>query len=327
MNILGLWVTELSSGFSFEQVNLLPALKRMGHKVSVFPLVNKFINFDRNIGRLSNLDSILLDILKFIKPDLLITLIYHRVIEPITYKYITENTPITTLLICGDDEKYFTENCDSPTKEYSPFFDNVWTTYNPAKKWHEDIGCRNVIYAGYHANEKIYKKKKIDKDTDVAFCGSMNTSRIHVMNKIMMADIKIKVYGNGWRDNPYSSLTTDEYVNLMNRTKVNINISEDEIDGKIYPQIKARDFEVPMAGGFLLTTANPALEEYYKIGKEIEVYTDYDELINKIKFFIKHDSIRERIAQAGHKRALKDHTTTKRLSYVFENLKMKGENG
>jgi spore maturation protein CgeB len=85
-------------------------------------------------------------------------------------------------------------------------------------------------------------------------------------------------------------------------------------------QVKGRDFEVPMAGGFLLTKDSDQIREFFKPGKEIVVYKDFNDLIDKAKYYVKHDDKREKIAESGHKRAKKDHTYTKRLTQLLKDI-------
>ena len=82
-------------------------------------------------------------------------------------------------------------------------------------------------------------------------------------------------------------------------------------------QIKGRDFEIPACGGFLLTQENPELCEYFEPGREIAVYGDTEDLIDKIGFYLSHDEERERVRAAGYRRFLRDHTMLGRLEAIF----------
>jgi spore maturation protein CgeB len=247
---------------------------------------------------------------------------YRRIVSPETIKYITEDTKTTTLIICGDDEKFYDES-----KQYARNANNVMTTNKVAFEKHKKEAGVNVIHAGYSANPKIYKRLNVKKTTEVSFYGAMTDYRIAMLNGIIMKDIPIRVYGNGWRDD--SVITTAQCVYLINETKVNLNISIDIVNGKEIPQIKARDFEVPMCGGFLLTHDNPLLEQFYDIGKEVVVYHNLEDLTHKIKKYAKDDTLREKIANAGYKRAKSEHKTVSRWRDIFKKCYFKngGTNG
>ncbi|WP_081644250.1 glycosyltransferase [Butyrivibrio sp. AE3009] len=63
--------------------------------------------------------------------------------------------------------------------------------------------------------------------------------------------------------------------------------------------IPLRTFEVMGAGGFLLTNFQPEIQELFTIGKEIEVYKDFEEMEDKVKFYLENEDIRKKIAQRG----------------------------
>jgi spore maturation protein CgeB len=82
-------------------------------------------------------------------------------------------------------------------------------------------------------------------------------------------------------------------------------------------QIKARIFEVPGAGGFLLSEPAPYLENWYVPDQQIAVFQSDQDMVEKIKFYLSHPDIRDRIAAAGFERTQNDHTYQKRLQLVL----------
>jgi spore maturation protein CgeB len=78
-------------------------------------------------------------------------------------------------------------------------------------------------------------------------------------------------------------------------------------------QVRLRDFEAPMSGAFYLVEYIPELEEFFEPGKEIACYTDPEDLVAKARYYLEHDDEREKIRQAGYKRAVSEHTWQKRL--------------
>jgi len=83
-------------------------------------------------------------------------------------------------------------------------------------------------------------------------------------------------------------------------------------------QIKARIFEVPGCGGFLMTQPADDLERYYTPGSEIETFDDPDELARKIGHYLAHPEERDRIALAGYARTRAEHTYEIRFSQLLE---------
>lgn len=95
--------------------------------------------------------------------------------------------------------------------------------------------------------------------------------------------------------------------------------------GGIYAeQIKGRNFEIPGCGGFLLTGGADNLEEYYQDGREVVIFHDDDELIDKIRYYLAHDEERSAIAQAGYERTLREHTYVHRFREIFTTMGFSG---
>ncbi len=74
-----------------------------------------------------------------------------------------------------------------------------------------------------------------------------------------------------------------------------------------------RLFEATGCGAMLITDEKKNLGEIFKVGKEIITYSDVDDLIEKLKYYLKNDKEREKIAKAGQRRTLKDHVYEKRM--------------
>ena len=114
-----------------------------------------------------------------------------------------------------------------------------------------------------------------------------------------------------------------EMVQMYSRSKINLGFSS---CGDTYRtnerilQVRLRDFEVPMSGGFYMVEYMEELEEFYEIGKEIVCYADVQDLADKIKYYLRHDSERETIRLAGHTRCLRDHTWRRRFELAFKEM-------
>jgi spore maturation protein CgeB len=89
-----------------------------------------------------------------------------------------------------------------------------------------------------------------------------------------------------------------------------------------FEQIKGRNFEVPGCGGFMLTGKADDLENYYEFGKEIVCFDDTKDLIDKIRYYLAHESERGAIAQAGYERTLREHTYAHRFEALFKEMKL-----
>jgi spore maturation protein CgeB len=89
---------------------------------------------------------------------------------------------------------------------------------------------------------------------------------------------------------------------------------------EIRQHLHLREFEAPMAGALYCTGYLDELEEFFEPGKEIVVYDDEHELLDKISYYLRNPDQAEVIRQAGHQRALRDHTYQQRFQSLFDQL-------
>jgi spore maturation protein CgeB len=119
------------------------------------------------------------------------------------------------------------------------------------------------------------------------------------------------------------ALSDSEMIQMYSRSKINLGFSTcgntHETEERVL-QVRLRDFEVPMSGGFYMVEYMEELEEFFDIGKEIVCYIDKEDLADKIKYYLTHDDERECIRKAGRERCLRDHTWHKRFECAFQEM-------
>ncbi len=114
------------------------------------------------------------------------------------------------------------------------------------------------------------------------------------------------------------------YVRLFSRSRINLGflvLGDTHRTLRPLRQVRLREFEATMAGGFYLTGWLPELEELYELGREIETYRSRDELVDKCRFYLADPAARERVRRAGFERARRDHTWTRRFEALFAELR------
>ncbi len=122
------------------------------------------------------------------------------------------------------------------------------------------------------------------------------------------------------------SLSDSEMTEMYSRSKINLGFSScgnTHLSGERILQVRLRDFEVPMSGGFYMTEYMEELEEFFNIGQEIVCYKNPDDLVDKIKYYLANESMREAIRLAGYERCLHDHTWHKRFEAAFKEMGLK----
>jgi len=120
-------------------------------------------------------------------------------------------------------------------------------------------------------------------------------------------------------------LTDSDMIHMYSRSKINLGFSACGMThetGERIVQVRLRDFEVPMSGGFYMVEYMEELEEFFNIGKEIVCYSDPQDLVGKIKYYLEHVDQREEIRRAGYERALQNHTWHQRFEMAFRQMGM-----
>ena len=132
-------------------------------------------------------------------------------------------------------------------------------------------------------------------------------------------------------------LTPQEYTKVFNATTININLhSSTECDG-VDPSgdfVNPRTVELASSKAFQLVDKRKLLPDMFKEGEEIITFSNRDELLEKIDYYLTHEDDRQKVIEKSYKRAMKDHTYTSRiremLSYIYsqkyEYLKNRFEN-
>ena len=97
-------------------------------------------------------------------------------------------------------------------------------------------------------------------------------------------------------------------IRTYSRAKINLGFStcgETHVESaERIVQVRLRDFEVPMSGGFYMVEEMEELAEFFVPGKEIVFYQSKEDLAEKIQYYLGHDAeSASGFALAGHERA------------------------
>lgn len=99
-------------------------------------------------------------------------------------------------------------------------------------------------------------------------------------------------------------------------SKINLN----PVFRGIETGIPLRAFDIMGFGGFLLSSYQEELDELFVDGEELVLYDSYADAIEKTDFYLKHDDLRERIANNGKKKVLEEYTLQKAFDKILNTL-------
>ena len=154
----------------------------------------------------------------------------------------------------------------------------------------------------------------IEEKYDISFVGSIRADREQYINELKDKNLPIHLFGMSWG----RFVPQQEMLDIFGASKINLNFSKTFEYMKL--GVKARIFEVTLAGGFLLTEYFPGIEKYFEIDKEIVCFRSPEEMIDKITYYLEHEEERRAIAQAGWERATSEYSSFNIVSRVFREI-------
>lgn len=104
---------------------------------------------------------------------------------------------------------------------------------------------------------------------------------------------------------------------IYRQSAINVNATSRQMP----EAVNQRVFDVPAAGGFLLTDDQPALGELFDIGREVVTFADADELGWQVRHFQQRPEQRAEIAARGYRRVLREHSYCHRLAHLVAHMR------
>lgn len=96
---------------------------------------------------------------------------------------------------------------------------------------------------------------------------------------------------------------------VFHLSKINLNMTMKAIQSGL----PLRIFDIMGSGGFLMTNFQEELTDYFEIGKDLEVYSSFDELVDKCHYYLTHENERKQIALQGYQTVKNFHSHPTRI--------------
>jgi len=171
--------------------------------------------------------------------------------------------------------------------------------------------------------KKIGRQKKL---YNVTFVGGFTPKHAKATKVLESAaqKIKIDVWGRGTeflsldsplRKNYHGEAWGHQMYKILAQSKITLN-RHIETAG-IYAN-NMRLYEATGMGVMLITDYKKNIGDIFKVGDEVETYKDANELVEKIKYYLKNDSLRKKIAKGGQRKTLNSHTYYLRMKELVE---------
>jgi spore maturation protein CgeB len=301
-------------GENYDYVHFVSAFERLGHEVGFFDSGDRSLH-----GDFADLNLALVDRVASFRPDLIFCVLMHYEIWFETLDLIRSRSPAVVVNWGTDDSWKFAQ----ASRFFAEHVDLHATTDLAAAEIARSRGLDNVLLSQWAASVTIAAEPCSSRSCryDVSFVGSMYGYRAGWIAALRAGGIAVSCFGHGTENGVVSAAKIPE---IFRASRISLNFSGSGQNprgaGRRERQIKARTFEVPGAGGFLLTEVAPELERYFAIGSEIAAFASPGDLVERVRYYLDHPDERDAIARAGHARAIAEHTYERRISQILEKL-------
>lgn len=175
----------------------------------------------------------------------------------------------------------------------------------PIRNNKDGIETAQYVYANYFLARKMAYDERIEilKRIETQF-GKCRKVKLYTPQKTP----ELKKINNMGCIDYYSEMP---YV--FNESKINLNITLRSIKSGI----PLRAMDICGAGGFLLSNYQADFYDFFTPGEDIVLYESIDDMLSKCKYYLTHDSERERIAKNGRARIEEAHTYDIRFEEIF----------
>jgi spore maturation protein CgeB len=300
-------------GEGYEHANFLPAFTALGHEVELFDC------WDRKAYRdFADLNLRLVEHVQAFQPDVIFCVLMHYEVWFETLDLIRGKSPAAVVNWGTDDSWKF--------RQFSRFLcghvdlhvtTDATVLVEAAKLRIANVAASQWASSSSHLAEPLSAKAC---PHDVTFVGAAYGNRRAQVKAMAARGINITCFGHGWDRGP---ITSEDVYGIYRSSRVSLNFADSglQLSGALLSrsrQIKARTFEVPGAGGFLVSEDNRNLAEYFRIGAELVTYQNPDDLARKIRYYLDHPDERDLIARAGHARVRHEHLYEQRFKPILE---------
>ena len=313
--------------------------EELGHSVDIFDWSYYFSTKSKgSIGR-KLFDRIFVNLIqKKINEDLLVAaskggydllfIMMGKHIYPETLLQIKEYVKL--LAIWSTDDIYNMRSSSFNVIKSIPHYDLIFSPRLHLFDEFKKLGSESVKLIDWYPHPELMDEARetLVNNHDFSFVGSWSSYREDTLTPLLCSAHRLGVYGWGWehkvsRKFKGLGLECNSHVPLLKMreifqtSKININI----LTRENRDTSNLRNFEIPASKSFQLAERSDHLLNLFEEEKEIVCFSGIEELKSKCDFYLKNDTARERIAQAGYKRLVKgSHTLKARLKLVIDNV-------
>lgn len=166
-----------------------------------------------------------------------------------------------------------------------------------------EIGLRKAVFVFKHITSFMHRKEMV-KHLAKSIDGFMVYGDASWLNEIDKSQLGFVSYG-------------EKLAELYNKTSVNIDINRIVIRNGFTQRV----FDCLACKSFMITGKKPIVPEFFETEgdkKELVTFGSVEELVELVKYYLKHETEREQIAERGYQKVMAQHTYDHRINKMFQ---------
>ncbi len=181
--------------------------------------------------------------------------------------------------------------------------DVVFTAQRNGAEWFRSGGI-DAEWLPLACNPDVHRPVETEKRYDVAFVGNVMPG-----DRADLLDVLKREFPNHFVGRRYG----DEMAQTFSAARIVFNRS-------IRDDVNMRVFEAVACGSLLVTNAlvENGQDDLFHDGEHLATYSDEEELVDKVRWYLSRDDLREPIAASGRREAHARHTYRHRMERVLE---------
>ncbi|MCK4352474.1 glycosyltransferase [candidate division WOR-3 bacterium] len=201
--------------------------------------------------------------------------------------------------------------------------DYIYVSNKTHIKLNKKKGHSNFEYMPCPTDPDIFNHQKCKKAYDIVFIGNNNqASRLPLLEKLAN-NFNLKVFGNGWEGtglNYGRPVYGRTFSKVCNKAKICLGILDNKWV-KLEAYFSNRLANTLAARSFYLQRYTHGIEKVFANQKHLLWYKSEKELIELIKYYLVHETEREKIALEGQQEVYKKYTYEKSVQRILNDVK------
>lgn len=274
--------------------------------------------------------AFLIQLKKFKEPT---TLFFYRtrILNPIFFK---KSLKKHTIIIYNNDDPFSSKYPKNYWKNYFElvkYSNHIFSYRKNNINQYQKLGYTNVSLLRSHFDRDFIFPMDLNvRPHDVSFLGHYeNDGRDKLFLKLYRQGINLKIFGPEWRNSPIynelvkyqkkdiQSLNIEDYNQVLNQSKICIVLFS-KLNNDQYTR---RCFEIPRTKSLMISQYSSEISEIFKENEEIIFFKQAEDLAEKIKYYIRNESVRNLITNNAFTRLNNDgHELRDRASQIIQTL-------